>query len=216
MNGDGIEDVLATSSRQDFKITLLSKSLFLDKEGREYLAKWDILPSMCLLKFRYDVHVSKDNIEEFLLCLFRNQSFLEQFKVRTGRGKQEPLGSLKRMNTALENGLKIQFSLIPATVTNMGFFDRLYEHQVAREKGAILKCFPKDINGFPITDKLRLTLLDDQDDLYSIFSESDRKELIFKIFQHLCLGGPYCQYEDELEHYLNVTKDYYKNFVSVS
>ena len=35
------------------------------------------------------------------------------------------------------------------------------------------------------------------------------------LFKHFCLGGQVCQYEDEIQPYLDVTKSVYKELVSV-
>uniref|UniRef100_A0A8C9FD52 Cilia- and flagella-associated protein 300 n=1 Tax=Pavo cristatus TaxID=9049 RepID=A0A8C9FD52_PAVCR len=57
-------------------------------------------------------------------------------------------------------------------------------------------------------------LLEDSDH-YDIFSESDRKEFLFCLFKHLCIGGTLCQFEDVLGPYLETTKALYKDLVSV-
>ncbi len=38
---------------------------------------------------------------------------------------------------------------------------------------------------------------------------------IFSLFKHFCLGGQVCQYEDEIQPYLDVTKSVYKELISV-
>lgn len=62
-------------------------------------------------------------------------------------------------------------------------------------------------NGFVINQELgRVMLLEDGCDDYGIFTPEDRRELIFKIFQHLTLGGPLNQYDDNIGPYFNTTK----------
>lgn len=58
----------------------------------------------------------------------------------------------------------------------------------------------------------KVLLLEDSDH-YDIFSESDRKEFLFCLFKHLCIGGALCQFEDELGPYLETTKALYKDLV---
>ena len=48
-------------------------------------------------------------------------------------------------------------------------------------------------------------MLMDDSDHYDIFSEEERSELIFKLFQHLTLGGPLNQYEDDIGPYVYST-----------
>ncbi len=55
-------------------------------------------------------------------------------------------------------------------------------------------------------------LLEDSDN-YDIFSETDRKEFLFCLFKHMCLGGEVCQYEDSIQPYLDATKLLYKDLV---
>ena len=45
-----------------------------------------------------------------------------------------------------------------------------------------------------MVDLLPQCLLMEESESYEIFSESDRDELLFKVFTHLCLGGAVCQY----------------------
>lgn len=56
-------------------------------------------------------------------------------------------------------------------------------------------------------------LLDEESEEYSLYSEDERKEFIFRIFQMLVLGGILCQFEDTLEPYLDITKKIYKDLV---
>lgn len=50
---------------------------------------------------------------------------------------------------------------------------------------------------------------------YSIYSEAERNELLFAIFQLLVLGGSLNQYEDYLGPYRDSTRELYKMLVSV-
>ena len=36
--------------------------------------------------------------------------------------------------------MSVSYDLVPATITHMGLFDRLYENGIARKDGAIVKC----------------------------------------------------------------------------
>jgi len=60
-----------------------------------------------------------------------------------------------------------------------------------------------------------MLLLDDSDN-YSLFSEDERGEFLFRLFRHLCLGGAICQFEDNVQSYLDVTKAIYKDLVRFS
>lgn len=56
-------------------------------------------------------------------------------------------------------------------------------------------------------------LLNKESEEYSLYSEDERNEIIFRMFQMLVLGGTLCQFEDALEPYLDVTKSIYKDLI---
>uniref|UniRef100_A0A670YBG2 Cilia- and flagella-associated protein 300 n=1 Tax=Pseudonaja textilis TaxID=8673 RepID=A0A670YBG2_PSETE len=110
---------------------------------------------------------------------------------------------------------KVDAKNILCTQVSMSFFDRLYCEGLVRENGTIVKCFDEYHDEILIADELRKVLLLDDSDHYDLFSHLDREEFLFCIFKHLCLGGAFCQYEDDLSPYLETTKLLYKDLVSV-
>ena len=56
-------------------------------------------------------------------------------------------------------------------------------------------------------------LLNEDSDSYCTFNESDREQFLFNLFEHLCLGGQICQYEDTIDPYLDITKQLYKDLI---
>lgn len=59
---------------------------------------------------------------------------------------------------------------------------------------------------------LQMLLIEDSDN-FEAYNDDERSELLFKLFTHLVVGGPICQYEDNLQPYLDVTKSLYKDLV---
>ena len=57
-----------------------------------------------------------------------------------------------------------------------------------------------------------MLLLEDSEH-YDLYSDTEREEFLFCLFKHLCLGGELCQYEDDLQPYLDATKLLYKDLV---
>ena len=57
---------------------------------------------------------------------------------------------------------------------------------------------------------------DDPDAWDTIHEDKYQKEFIFKVFQHLVLGGGVCQYESNIQEYLKVVKTLYKDLVVVA
>nr|XP_047934189.1 cilia- and flagella-associated protein 300 isoform X2 [Anser cygnoides] len=110
---------------------------------------------------------------------------------------------------------KIEAIVVPCTQISMSFFDRLYTEGIVRETGHIVKCYDEYYDDILISDELRKVLLLEDSDHYDLFSQSDRKEFLFCLFKHLCIGGALCQFEDMLGPYLETTKALYKDLVSV-
>ena len=50
----------------------------------------------------------------------------------------------------------------------------------------------------------------------TIHEDKYQKEFIFKLFQHISLGGSICQYENNIGEYLTLTKSLYKDLVCVA
>ncbi|XP_063241714.1 cilia- and flagella-associated protein 300-like [Bacillus rossius redtenbacheri] len=81
--------------------------------------------------------------------------------------------------------------------------------------GRIVGCPQVVVDGFLVADHLREVLLDPESERYHIIPDTLRQEFIFRIFQFLCLGGQWCQYEDDIQPYLDTTKMLYKDLVRV-
>ncbi|XP_044242646.1 cilia- and flagella-associated protein 300 isoform X3 [Ursus arctos] len=111
---------------------------------------------------------------------------------------------------------KIEAINVPCTQLSMSFFNRLYDEDIVRDNGHIVKCLDSFCDPFPISDELRKVLLMEDSEKYEVFSQPDREEFLFCLFKHLCLGGALCQYEDVLSPYLETTKLLYKDLVRVT
>lgn len=114
-----------------------------------------------------------------------------------------------------ESGYSIGIEDVPCTLVNMTIFDKLYAEGVVRQSGSICKCFHEDYEDIPIDDELRKLLLLEDSDYYSLYDDKERSEFLFRIFTHVCIGGPICQFEDDIKPYLDVTRMLYKDLVSV-
>lgn len=53
----------------------------------------------------------------------------------------------------------------------------------------------------------------EESDKYDLICPADRKEFLFKLFKHICVGGELCQYEDVISPYLDTVKVIYKDLV---
>ena len=79
----------------------------------------------------------------------------------------------------------------------------------------IRKTYDNTVDGVQVADLLRDMLINADSDNAELFSEEDRQEFLFQLFQTLCIGGSMCQYEDSWDRYLAVAKAFYKDLVSV-
>jgi len=156
--------------------------------------------------FSFDQQYKPYQKEEFAKSFFQDPTVLTHLQVISNNGRWGPLG-VKAESVDIEP--------IQCSVLSMSFFDRLETAKIVRESGMIQKCFDEYFENFVISDELRKCLLIDDSDNYSLFSDADRDEFLFRLFQHICLGGEVCQYEDKAEAYLTMTKTLYKELLSV-
>lgn len=66
-----------------------------------------------------------------------------------------------------------------------------------------------------VNDQLREMLVNENSENCALYSESEKKELIYQLFKLFAIGGELCQPEVDLEPYLNITKLAYKDLVTV-
>nr|CAD7414187.1 unnamed protein product [Timema poppensis] len=111
----------------------------------------------------------------------------------------------------------VEVQQVPCSVVSMSFFNPLTKPDsgIVTSNDSLVKCPYDEIGGFTITDELRKMFLDEDSSNYKLMLKSDRNEFIFRLFQAICLGGQWCQYEDTIKPYLDTTKCIYKDLVSV-
>lgn len=102
-------------------------------------------------------------------------------------------------------------------IVNMSFFDFLKENNIAVEDGYIKKEPDEYVEGVALGDRLRYALLYEESEYYEALQEDRiQNEFIFNLFKHIALGGSICQYEENVNEYLDVTKKLYKDLVTVA
>jgi protein yorkie len=111
---------------------------------------------------------------------------------------------------------RVKHELVPCTAISMAFFDRIYSAEgdapiVRAGTEFINKCLDDVVEGFPVADALREFLLRGEDSEHGeMYTTEERSEFLFRVMAHCCLGGAMCQYEDQLEPYLDVTRRLYR------
>merc|ERR1712216_850515 len=103
----------------------------------------------------------------------------------------------------------------PTTVLRLDFFDRLKDEGIVRA-GDIAKCLDVQVGDVLVGDRLRKLLLDESCDEWTVYSETEREELIFRVLKHLAVGGGMNQWDESIDPYLALTKSLYKDLVTVS
>ncbi len=171
-----------------------------------------------LARFRFDQEFKQVNMDDFLKDFFNSP---------TVRSSLVP--ALSSFSPAVKD---VKFTLLDSKVTSMDFFDPLQKFGITAANGYIKKCMEEYVNGTEVSDKLRFvvfwfpkrdfkqtkhrkTILIEDSEEFTTFTEKERNEFIFHLFSRLCIGGAVCQYEDYVTDYLNATKELYKDLVNV-
>ena len=114
----------------------------------------------------------------------------------------------------------VDFETLTTNVTGKTFFKKLWSGPVKLVRDVpnhpIQKCMDKKVNTIWVSDLLQTALIDDESEEYDVFSDNDRKELIFFLMKALVLGGEICQYEDYWDTYEPVIISLYRDFVGQS
>lgn len=110
----------------------------------------------------------------------------------------------------------VKYTKLPTTVLRLDFFDRLNDAGIVRSGVDIAKCLDVQCGEVLVSDRLRKLMLDSEDEHWDLFSEAERRELIFHVMKRLAVGGGLNQYDDNIETYLKLTKAVYKDMVTVN
>ena len=180
---------------------------FTDKYLAGCLSKWDLQRGMRYAHFRAGKAYHKMAGREFVGDFLGDARVQEAFRVLTKGGQWEPLGDVADFD----------FEAVPATLTNMEFFDRLEtaDPPITRKEGTIFKCFENFVNGIQISDLLRDMLLNEESENAALYGEEERAQFLFLVLKHLSLGGAMCQFEDKVTAYLTCAKRCYKELLTV-
>ncbi|XP_045674087.1 cilia- and flagella-associated protein 300 isoform X2 [Phyllostomus hastatus] len=176
------------------------------KETTSRLRQWSMLGRIKAQAFGFDQVFQAYRKDDFVMAFFKDPNVILNLKLLSDSGQWITLGTEVK---------KIEAINVPCTQLSMSFFRRLYNEDIVRDSGHIAKCLDSFCDPFLISDELRKVLLVEDSEKYEIFSQPDREEFLFCLFKHFCLGGALCQYEDELNPYLETTKLIYKDLVRI-
>ncbi|XP_035220083.1 cilia- and flagella-associated protein 300-like [Stegodyphus dumicola] len=187
-----------------FEFTKVDKKykIFEERDFKEHLTKWNMEKNLKLLSYSFHGDVREGEREQIIENLFRSSDVLMSI------GCKEFLDSDGK-------DLAIEIEPVPCNILSMELFDRIYDNGIVISDGTIRKCFEDYVDDIVIADELRTMLLLEGSENYSLYSEDERKEFLFRIFQHFCLGGNLNQYEDNIEPYIMISKALYKDIMCV-
>ena len=177
------------------------------KDNFKTLEKWGLSKNMELVKFRFNTSFELKDLQRFLKDLFNDPIVKKNFPPLT-------LVILPDEQKEIEN---FKYKVLHTQATNMDLFDPLYENDIVTlDTGYIHQDYDQYIEDITVSDKLKQALLIEDSEPYCVFSQDQRDEFLFHIFKRIVVGGSLCQYEDRIEPYLEMTKDFYKDIVSAA
>ena len=177
------------------------------KENFKTLEKWGLCQNMELVKFRFNTSFELQDLQRFLKDLFNDPIVRKNFPPLT-------LVILPDNQKEIEN---FKYKVLNTRATNMDLFDVMYENDIVTlDTGYIHQDYDVYVEDITVSDKLKQALLVEDSEAYSVFSPDQRDEFLFHIFKRIVIGGSLCQYENTIEPYLEMTKDFYKDIVSAA
>jgi len=172
---------------------------FTDPATKDYFQKWGMDKTTSISTFRYDQYFQKHMGDQLLVDFFNDKNVQSAFAPAAGLGT---VTSLRAKD-------------MPCTKMSFEFFDRLAAADIVRSSGSIVQCMPQYVDDICVSDKLReLLMIEDSED-YELYSDEERGEVLMRVLRACVVGGPLCQYEDNVKPYFQVTKALYKDFLSV-
>ncbi|KAL4436057.1 hypothetical protein ABPG74_022292 [Tetrahymena malaccensis] len=183
--------------QQSFIFNYVNNEILEEKKIKELFQKWG-LNYLTISSYRFNQRFEEVSAEQFLLEFF---NFPE---VRQ---------TLSSMNTPKENYSSIKYKRLKVNQIKMDMFDRLEENNLV-VKDMIKQTYEDFVEEIQINDLVRECLIKEESEHYELFSEDDRKQFLFRLFQLVVLGGQMCQWEEKLSIYLDATKHLYKNLVT--
>ena len=177
------------------------------KENFKTLEKWGLSKNMELVKFRFNTSFELKDLQRFLKDLFNDPIVKKNFPPLT-------LVVLPDEQKEIEN---FKYKVLHTQATNMDLFDPIYENDIVTlDTGYIHQDYDQYVEDITVNDKLKQALLVEDSEPYGVFSPEQRDEFLFHIFKRIVVGGSLCQYEERIEPYLEMTKDFYKDIVSAA
>jgi len=167
------------------------------------LEKWGFGQEMSMCTFRVEQHVGPDGMQSMLEAFFRD------------RGVTGVLHQLTGIRVGQPDKIRVHWAPMSTKAVSMSFLNKFEECGAIGPSGHIRGRIEEDFEGVPILNLIREVILMEESEMYDAFSQKERKEFLFRIFSHIVFGGASNQYEDHVEEYFKVTKEVYKDLLTV-
>jgi cilia- and flagella-associated protein 300 len=195
---DGINDAFSFTFLQN----LLSSESLSTPECKESLLKWNLDQDNLLLnRYRYIGSLASGMMDDYRRLL---EVFLSSDSFR----------AMNKIYSSPSYPIAIQYDLLETNIISTSFFDKLEDCNIVTLSGNIRGCYEEVFHGISASDTLREVLLNEESENAGVFSPSDKKELIYRIFRILVIGGSMCQPETSIARYLEMTKAIYKEILT--
>lgn len=201
---------LGKSTSDDFLFTPIGNDIqfpnIFQKEIMKLLEKWG-LQNLELFKFRFNIAFDVKHIDAFL------KGFLSSTEVLSVcQGLQATIRNKENQEVS-----KIKAERLSTSAVNMDILDVMYDKEiVSKSSGRIKQDWEEYYEGILLPDKLKSSLVKEEDENFTVWSHDTRREFLFRIFSHIVIGGSLCQYEDYVQEYVNITKAFYKDLVTAT
>jgi len=162
---------------------------FKTKETTEKFFKWGITDkNQELGKYRFNKSFHLVGAEEFLKDLLNDRNVISSF------------GPLRALGAG--EATEIKYTHLNCNILNMSFFDIFQELNLVSKDGTIRQNYEERFEGILLGDRVRQALLwedgEDYESYEALQADKYQKEFIFRLFQHIAIGGSICQYEDNI------------------
>ena len=189
-----------------FEITLSTQA-----EGRAQLTKWGLIQRLSVARFRLRERFDPDAAHAFLLDFFNSAAVRSSLQPFTA-------ASLPRAAPLTGTVTRVEFERLAMSVTDMAWFSRFKEVGIVTAEigsGRVRARMEEVFDGATVGDSLREALANPDSEHAELYNAEEQRELIFRVFRCVALGGSMMQWEDELGPYLDAAKSIYKDLVTV-
>ncbi|XP_011504629.1 PREDICTED: uncharacterized protein C11orf70 homolog [Ceratosolen solmsi marchali] len=178
-----------------------------NKDTQDYFRKWGIHGNIGIQNFSFNEEFQPYNKYQIAEAFFKDDIVVKSLLHKDG-------------DSWINKSIKaecVEVCTVACTILDMSFFDKLMdpENKIVFNTGKIRQRYETVVDDFVICDNLRGMLLDTECPEYNLFTDEERQEFIFRIFELLVLGGVLCQFENEIKPYLDITRSIYKDLITV-